>query len=1064
MKYLIILSSIFVSIFSLDGYGQKGIDYDIKKPEKYENRKLGYEKTAETKFKVPRHFIQNTVTHYNYYFNANNKLTEIVERAKAQNRDDFSKLLPFYNYSLDVTASSRRDLDSIIDKCITAILIHDLRNDWVDNLYMLMGKAYYFRKDMDSAYSIFQFINYAFAPREEDGYFKPIASNANTDDGGNNFIVSTSEKRNIVKKTFSLPPSRNESLIWQIQTYLARDQIIKAGVLIDVLKHDPQFPARLQPDLHEVQSLWFYKQQLYDSAAVHLEKALGKAANKLEQARWEFLIAQLYERAGKPGLSKEFYERTIQHTYDPVMDVFARLNAIRQNQGTGEGTDYIQKNIDALKKLGRKEIYADYRDIIYYTAAQMELQQNQKQPAIDFLLKSVHYSLPISTQKDKSYLELGDLAFADKEYKIAKNFYDSVNVADTIAIENLANFTDRKKALGRIVLQLDIIDRQDSLLRIAAMTPNDRTAYIKKMLKALRKQQGLAEEEQQDGQRPSFNNSGTGVQDMFGNSSGAEWYFYNGSLKSKGFNDFRSKWGNRPNVDNWQVASMVTKQGLLAKKTPGQGLAADNEQKQPVVAVTSFETLLANVPLTPEQNQKCMDSLERAYFALGKSYQDGLPDYFVAIASYDSLLEKFPSTRYREETFFNLYFCYKKIGDEQNAKRMLDLLRQLYPSGKFTRLATDPNGVDYAQNAPRIEATKRYEQIYTAFIEGSFEQALADKKAADSLYGDNYWTPQLLYIESVYFIHERQDSAAIATLTTITKKYAGTPMAAKAKNILNVLGRRKQIEDYLTNLKIERATDDSLSQGNNARANPRLSNSDSLEAADSLGAKVKAVSLAKADQKDKPGADRMGIQKISPTAAQLATVKVDQAKLAALRKQADSIQAALLDAKNNADKMASLKRQNDSIQTVLKQMKSDSTLAAASRIASVKTAFVYSPGQSHSVVLLLNKVDPVYVTEARNAFNRYDKEYYYNRTIDITTTGLDDSTKLMLIRGFENADAALDYVDKARKMAPMEILPWLPAAKYSFMIITDQNLDMLQSNKDLGNYKKFLGVYYPGKF
>ncbi|MES1160353.1 MAG: hypothetical protein ABUM51_06340, partial [Bacteroidota bacterium] len=204
---------IFSLGFSLHGFGQDGIDYDLKKPPKYENRTLGYEKTSETKFNTPRRFIQNTITHYNFFYNANNKLNEVVARAKAANQDDFTKLLPFYSYSLENTARDKRNLDSVIDKVNTAILVRDLRNDWTDNLYMLMGQAYYYKNNLDSARTIFQFVNYAFAPREKDGYPLPIGSNANTESGGNAFTISTNEKRNIVKRTFSRPPSRNEALV-----------------------------------------------------------------------------------------------------------------------------------------------------------------------------------------------------------------------------------------------------------------------------------------------------------------------------------------------------------------------------------------------------------------------------------------------------------------------------------------------------------------------------------------------------------------------------------------------------------------------------------------------------------------------------------------------------------------------------------------------------------------------------------------------------------------------------------------------------------------------------------
>mgnify|MGYP003519597168 CR=1 FL=1 len=44
--------------WTLDPFGKE------KKPEQYENKKLGSEKTADKKFKLPRRIIQNTVSHY----------------------------------------------------------------------------------------------------------------------------------------------------------------------------------------------------------------------------------------------------------------------------------------------------------------------------------------------------------------------------------------------------------------------------------------------------------------------------------------------------------------------------------------------------------------------------------------------------------------------------------------------------------------------------------------------------------------------------------------------------------------------------------------------------------------------------------------------------------------------------------------------------------------------------------------------------------------------------------------------------------------------------------------
>ena len=47
------------------------------------------------------------------------------------------------------------------------------------------------------------------------------------------------------------------------------------------------------------------------------------------------------------------------------------------------------------------------------------------------------------------------------------------------------------------------------------------------------------------------------------------------------------------------------------------------------------------------------------------------------------------------------------------------------------------------------------------------DSAFKMKLDADSLYGNNYWTPQLLYWEAVYYIKKRQDSNALNSLNAI---------------------------------------------------------------------------------------------------------------------------------------------------------------------------------------------------------------------------------------------------------------------------------------------------------
>jgi hypothetical protein len=126
--------------------------------------------------------------------------------------------------------------------------------------------------------------------------------------------------------------------------------------------------------------------------------------------------------------------------------------------------------------------------------------------------------------------------------------------------------------------------------------------------------------------------------------------------------------------------------------------------------------------------------------------------------------------------------------------------------------------------------------------------------------------------------------------------------------------------------------------------------------------------------------------------------------------------------------------------------------------------FTWSPTKPQAVVLVMTKVDPVYVTESKNAFDRYNRENFYGKNFETSKQEINDTTKLMVIQGFDNTTTALAYLDKAGNAAPREIIPWLPANKYYFIVIDDQNLEILKTNKDLQLYRKFLSVYAPEKF
>jgi len=403
----------------------------------------------------------------------------------------------------------------------------------------------------------------------------------------------------------------------------------------------------------------------------------------------------------------------------------------------------------------------------------------------------------------------------------------------------------------------------------------------------------------------------------------------------------------------------------------------------PVQLDISVEGLLANVPLTKEKMDVSNTRVSVSLFELGKNYQTLLEDYGAAVESYERSLQRFPDSLYKGELYLNLSYCYRKLGNMQKSAYYKNLLLQKFDKSKYAQLVTHPESMDPSKKD--TAATKRYEGIYNLFIEGDFEKAIKEKEQADSLYGTNYWSPQLLYIESVYYIRKKEDSTAIKVLEQIITQYPTSPLKGKATTMIDVLNRRNSIESYLSKLSIERAKEDSQ------------------------------------------------------------IVVYDDATVS------KGVQPAIT---NNKPKPRE-------VVIVPQKVVMDSTKRLAAPVTN--GTFTFDPFTPQYVIMVLNKVDPVYSSEARNALTRYNREKFYALNIQVSKDTLDKERTLLVFSQFENADAAIVYRDKIKKDAASEI-SWLPVEKYAFYIISAANLELLKQNKSLQNYIELLNKKYPDKF
>ncbi len=153
----------------------------------------------------------------------------------------------------------------------------------------------------------------------------------------------------------------------------------------------------------------------------------------------------------------------------------------------------------------------------------------------------------------------------------------------------------------------------------------------------------------------------------------------------QGFNDFKRKWGNRPNVDNWRRTSALgfTSSNNGGKDKEGQ---TDEEAAEEANALALDENglpteaaLLALIPATPETKEQTKLRIERAYVDLGNAYMRLLEDYVRAKEALDTLDTKFPTHPHGAEVLYMRYVIALRQNKLADAQRYSTELQQKHP-------------------------------------------------------------------------------------------------------------------------------------------------------------------------------------------------------------------------------------------------------------------------------------------------------------------------------------------------------------------------------------------------
>ena len=463
-----------------------------------------------------------TTAKYNGYFYAKNSIAEGIFTLESNYEENWKEVLPVFIIGTDKDSKSiYPQMDRAIEKSSAVIDRHSMvikkqeENKWIKYNYFVIGQAYFYKHNFDEARKIFDFII----------------------------------------KQYKDDPIKNEAIVWLARTRMELDDMGKALSLLKLLDDESKLSQDLISDFRATYADYYIRQELYNKAIISLEESIRVTKKKDRKARLTFILAQLNEIEGQSATAISNYKKVVKLHPEYEMVFYASINqalAFRFRDGESESIKKL------LNKMLKDHKNVDYYDQIYYAMAEIELTEGNKDLAIEYFIKSTEVSISNTEQKGISFMTLGNIYLEDKVYKKAKVYFDSTIIflprehADYEAIEDL------DKGLSELIVNLDILQLQDSLIWLAGLTQKEREDIIIALI--------AAEEEAEDqrllalanGDNEDYNgnvNKSVPLSSQ-GNASGnsGDWYFYNPNTMSSGYSEFRQRWGDRKLKDDWRRA------------------------------------------------------------------------------------------------------------------------------------------------------------------------------------------------------------------------------------------------------------------------------------------------------------------------------------------------------------------------------------------------------------------------------------------------------------------------------------------------------------------------------
>ncbi|MBO6058199.1 MAG: tetratricopeptide repeat protein [Bacteroidales bacterium] len=739
------------------------------------------------KNKWNRRVWHNMTSHYNVWWNGNQSMKEGEKTLRDNVKDDYTKTLPVFNYGTKENALAlNQPMDRTIEKDAICIQKHSMRFNneervrWIDDAFIDMGKAHFYKQDYVPARRTFEY----------------------------------------AATQFRKSPDRFTATLWLAKTYIATKQYEKAESMLQAIlvasdNEDEKIPKYVRTNIDLVYADYYIAMGKENDAVKYLRSALLTAKGKYNKTRAMFILGQIYQNQNDKPRATEQFKNVIRKHPSYEMTFEAKMNLARCYDAD---TTTIMKMLNNMLKDSKN---TDFKDRIYYAMAGVAIENHNVDDGVKYLRRSVATSTTNNMQKIKSSLDCANILFGDNDYVLSQAYFDTAVMTMDRTYPGYDSLLNLSVMLTDLVSNLTVYYTQDSLLRLADMDSIHRNAIIDQVIEDYKEEQKRLEEQREIQQQIALNggndNSGSAV--PTGNDG--NWYFYNTTTRNRGMNDFKVKWGNRMLEDYWFISNKQS----FAQEMPQEELSeeelalmSEEERESYLKALeiskdtTQYTPLdrgyyLKQIPFTQGAKDQANQQIAEALNNIGFIYYNDLSDYPRSIEAYSELTERYPDNSNEVSAWYYLYKMHSSRKETADAEKYKNLVLTKYPDSNQAKIILDPEYFIKASERG-AEAEQLYAKTFEAYQNGQYQRVMMNvKKARQQFDGDTLYMPRFEFLNAISLGYvEVVDSMAYSLLRLI-QTY---PESSIKPFALDVLLKANDMYDLGLNIESARPKDDKI--------------------------------------------------------------------------------------------------------------------------------------------------------------------------------------------------------------------------------------------------------------